>query len=147
MISSDPFLVFLPLDTDICKCFLQHDTDKDSMFCQVYWTKEGKGWGLRTLEDLPPGTFVCEYVGEILTSSEMKERKVAIQTLGKNTFPLQLGAKQCSERSVEQEEVFCLDATYYGNVARFINHRLHIISGPHKSVIYYDFLLVKDQQA
>lgn len=142
MVPSDRFLVFLPLVTDTCKHCLQHDTNKDIIFCQVYWTKEGKGWGLRTLEDLPPGTFVCEYVGEILTSLEMKERKVAIQTLGKDTFPLQLGAKQCSELSIKQEEVFCLDATYYGNVARFINHRLHIISGPHKSVVYCVFLLV-----
>ena len=142
MISLDSFLVFLPLVTDISQHCLQHDTDKDIIRCQVYWTKEGKGWGLRTLEDLPPGTFVCEYVGEILTSLEMKERKVAIQTLGKDTFPLQLSAKQCSERSIKQEEVFCLDATYYGNVARFINHRLHIISGPHESVVYCIVLLV-----
>ena len=34
-----------------------------SFLLQVFSTREGKGWGLRTLEDLPKGTFVCEYVG------------------------------------------------------------------------------------
>ncbi|XP_020595826.1 histone-lysine N-methyltransferase SUVR4-like, partial [Phalaenopsis equestris] len=38
---------------------------------QVFWTAEGKGWGLRALDELPKGAFICEYVGEILTNAEL----------------------------------------------------------------------------
>ncbi len=31
-----------------------------------------QGWGIRTLEDIPSGSFVMEYVGEIITN-EMAE--------------------------------------------------------------------------
>ncbi|KAL3687103.1 hypothetical protein R1sor_013412 [Riccia sorocarpa] len=41
---------------------------------QIFFTHEGKGWALRTLEQLPAGAFVCEYVGEILTNMEQEER-------------------------------------------------------------------------
>lgn len=29
-----------------------------------------KGWGVVTLENISKGTFVCEYVGEVITASE-----------------------------------------------------------------------------
>lgn len=32
---------------------------------QVFKT-ENRGWGLRTLDDIPLGTFVCTYAGQIL---------------------------------------------------------------------------------
>ncbi|KAK1425418.1 hypothetical protein QVD17_20770 [Tagetes erecta] len=89
---------------------------------QVFMTPEGKGWGLRTLENLPKGTFVCEYVGEIVTNSELFERN----ELNKNeqhTYPVLLDADWSSEGFLKDEEALCLDATSFGNVARFINHR------------------------
>lgn len=36
---------------------------------------EGKGWGVRTLKDIPRGTFVCEYIGEIISDSEADKRE------------------------------------------------------------------------
>lgn len=30
----------------------------------------GKGWAVRALQDIQRGTFVCEYVGEIIPDSE-----------------------------------------------------------------------------
>ncbi|XP_021828980.1 uncharacterized protein LOC110769339 [Prunus avium] len=89
---------------------------------QVFLTPEGKGWGLRTLEDLPRGAFVCEYVGEIVTSTELYERNM--HSVGKkHTCPVLLDADWGSEAVLKDEEALCLDATVYGNVARFINHR------------------------
>lgn len=41
---------------------------------QVFRTK-GKGWGVRALRDIPKGTFVCEYVGEIISDSEADRRE------------------------------------------------------------------------
>ncbi|CAA2998119.1 probable inactive histone-lysine N-methyltransferase SUVR1 isoform X3 [Olea europaea var. sylvestris] len=90
---------------------------------QVFMTLEGKGWGLRTLEDLPKGAFVCEYVGEILTYSELFDR-VSKSSNGKgNSNPVLLDADWGSKAVRKDEEALCLDATDYGNVARFINHR------------------------
>ncbi|KAL3697275.1 hypothetical protein R1sor_011351 [Riccia sorocarpa] len=41
---------------------------------KIFFTHDGNGWGLRTLEQLPAGAFVCECVGEILTNMEQEER-------------------------------------------------------------------------
>lgn len=32
-----------------------------------------KGWGLRTLDFIPKGRFVCEYAGEVLESLKCRE--------------------------------------------------------------------------
>lgn len=85
---------------------------------QVFLTPDGKGWGLRTLEKLPKGAFVCEFVGEILTISELYARN-----LEKHSCPVLLDAYWGLEGDSKDGEALCLDATCYGNVARFINHR------------------------
>ncbi|KAA8543414.1 hypothetical protein F0562_021091 [Nyssa sinensis] len=90
---------------------------------QVFMTPKGKGWGLRTLEELPKGAFVCEYVGEVLTNSELYERISQSSSSEEHAYPVQLDADWGSESVLKDEEALCLDATYYGNVARFINHR------------------------
>ncbi|KAG6400933.1 hypothetical protein SASPL_137778 [Salvia splendens] len=92
---------------------------------QVFMTPEGKGWGLRTLEDLPKGAFVCEYVGEVLTNAELFERVLRSPEGEKHSYPVLLDADWCAEGVLKDEEALCLDATYYGNVARFINHKCH----------------------
>ncbi|CAK9183570.1 unnamed protein product [Ilex paraguariensis] len=90
---------------------------------QVFMTPGGKGWGLRTLEELPKGAFVCEYVGEVLTNSELYDRVSRSPSSEAHSYPVLLDADWCSEGVLKDEEALCLDATYYGNVARFINHR------------------------
>ncbi|KAB2003643.1 hypothetical protein ES319_D11G146100v1 [Gossypium barbadense] len=85
---------------------------------QVFLTPDEKGWGLRTLEKLPKGAFVCEFVGEILTISELYARNRE-----KHTCPILLDAYWGLKGGARDEEALCLDATCYGNVARFINHR------------------------
>ncbi|KAI6673502.1 hypothetical protein NL676_001408 [Syzygium grande] len=78
---------------------------------QVFMTPEGKGWGLQTLDELPKGAFVCEYVGEILTTKEMHERNSKKGDAAKCTY--------------QDDEALCLDSTTFGNIARFINHRCY----------------------
>ncbi|MED6204514.1 hypothetical protein PIB30_009789 [Stylosanthes scabra] len=90
---------------------------------QVFFTRGGKGWGVRTLEDLPKGCFVCEYVGEILTNTELYERVLQNSNKDRHTYPVTLDADWGSEKVLNDEEALCLDATYNGNIARFINHR------------------------
>lgn len=92
---------------------------------QVFMTPLGKGWGLRTLEDLPKGAFVCEYVGEVLTNAELFDRVSRSPKGEKHSYPVLLDADWGAEEVLKDEEALCLDATYYGNVARFINHRCY----------------------
>ncbi|XP_044501339.1 probable inactive histone-lysine N-methyltransferase SUVR2 isoform X2 [Mangifera indica] len=85
---------------------------------QVFFTPDGKGWGLRTLEKLQKGAFVCEFVGEIVTIRELYERNIE-----RHNCPVLLDAYWASKGVSKDEEALCLDATCYGNVARFLNHR------------------------
>ncbi|KAK4425425.1 Histone-lysine N-methyltransferase SUVR4 [Sesamum alatum] len=89
---------------------------------QVFMTPEPKGWGLRTLEDLPKGAFICEYVGEVVTNRELFERNMQ-STVYRHVFPVLLDAGWSSGGVLADEQALCLDAAVYGNVARFINHR------------------------
>ncbi|GAA0164463.1 histone modifying enzyme [Lithospermum erythrorhizon] len=89
---------------------------------QVFLTSDGKGWGVRTLEELPKGAFVCEYVGEVLTNLELFERNKQ-NSKDRHTYPVLLDADWGSESVLKDEDALCLDATHFGNVARFINHR------------------------
>lgn len=89
---------------------------------QVFRTPEQKGWGLRTLEDIPKGSFICEYAGEVITNRESFEKNV--RTTGdKLTYHVLLDADWSSKGVLKDEQALCLDATVNGNVARFINHR------------------------
>ena len=90
---------------------------------QVFFTSEGKGWGLRTLDGLPKGAFICEYVGEVLTSSELHERRVQNAKNAKHVHQVLLDASWGSEGASRDKEALCLDPTLYGNVGRFVNHR------------------------
>lgn len=90
---------------------------------QVFFTTEGKGWGLRTVADLPKGAFVCEYVGEILTNIELYNRNEESTGNDRHTYPVLLDADWYAEDRLKDEEALCLDATRFGNIARFINHR------------------------
>uniref|UniRef100_A0A1A8R8U2 Euchromatic histone-lysine N-methyltransferase 1b n=1 Tax=Nothobranchius rachovii TaxID=451742 RepID=A0A1A8R8U2_9TELE len=73
---------------------------------QLFRTSK-KGWGVRTLQDIPQGTFVCEYVGEIITESEAELRQ-------NDAYLFSLDDKP--------EDLYCIDARYYGNISRFLNH-------------------------
>lgn len=90
---------------------------------QVFWTPQGKGWGVRTLEVLEKGSFFCEYVGEILTNNELYERNMESTGSERHTYPVILDADWGSEQILRDDDALCLDATLHGNVARFINHR------------------------
>ncbi|PKA65116.1 Peroxisome biogenesis protein 12 [Apostasia shenzhenica] len=108
-----------------------HWQQKDLFFCKdcpvggigIVPKSYGKGLGVRTLEELPRGAFVCEYVGEILTNTELYFRQLHVTGKMRHTYPVLLDADWGAEQVLKDEEALCLDATFYGNVARFINHR------------------------
>ncbi|CAI5794360.1 histone-lysine N-methyltransferase EHMT1 isoform X1 [Podarcis lilfordi] len=73
---------------------------------QLYRTQK-MSWGVRTMQDIPLGTFVCEYVGELISDSEANVRE-------EDTYLFELGD--------QNKDVYCIDARFYGNISRFINH-------------------------
>ena len=40
----------------------------------IYRTENGCGWGVKTLENIKKGSFVVEYVGEVISNEEAEER-------------------------------------------------------------------------
>ncbi|KAL3683834.1 hypothetical protein R1sor_001856 [Riccia sorocarpa] len=165
---------------------------------KIFFTHDGKGWGLRTLEQPPAGAFVCcdgnlvdvpvtiespdrhyyhvafftsravkpmeeltwdyridfdddthpieafkclcgspfcreascskkrKKRGEIQTNMEQEERnnntKADLTVM--HTYPILLDGNWCSEKGLKDEDALYLDATFFGNAAHFINHRL-----------------------
>ena len=83
---------------------------------EVYRTHT-MGWGLRACSDLPAGTFVCSYIGEIIGKAEAT-RRYAEQALEKR--PNYIYAVK--EHTADGVLVTRIDPQYTGNVARFINH-------------------------
>ncbi|KAK5878585.1 hypothetical protein CesoFtcFv8_023983 [Champsocephalus esox] len=73
---------------------------------QLFRTSK-KGWGVRALHDIPQGTFVCEYVGEIISEAEAEMRQ-------NDTYLFSLDDKP--------QDQYCIDARFYGNISRFLNH-------------------------
>ncbi|XP_076836898.1 histone-lysine N-methyltransferase EHMT1 isoform X2 [Brachyhypopomus gauderio] len=73
---------------------------------QLFRTQD-MGWGVRTLQDIPRGTFVCEYVGEIISDAEADVRE-------NDSYLFSLDSKV--------GDMYCIDARFYGNISRFINH-------------------------
>lgn len=89
------------------------------------------GLGVRTLEQLGRGQFVCEYAGEVLTASAARARLDAydrdlmaskyLMAVRESFGPLRHGrAGRGLGRA--RTEVTYVDATYSGAVGRFINH-------------------------
>jgi hypothetical protein len=74
-----------------------------------------KGWGLIALEDLVPGQFVMEYVGEVISACEMQRRLTEQVVPGE---PVQ-GCHMYFLTLTGEESI---DASHKGNLARFINH-------------------------
>lgn len=79
---------------------------------------EGKGYGLFTCYTIEKGEFVIEYVGEMIRSEEVSKR---IQEYKKE--------ERKEQYILEMREHYdnvtihtCIDATRYGNEARFVNH-------------------------
>ncbi|CAN1307734.1 Histone-lysine N-methyltransferase SUVR4 [Linum perenne] len=117
---------------------------------QVFAASEEKGWGVRSTRPLKKGTFICEYIGEIVTNKERAAKNEV------HTYPVLLDADWGSEKILKDEEALCLDATEFGNVGRFINHRCEDanliempveIESPDHHYYHVAFFTVRDVEA
>lgn len=87
---------------------------------------ESRGWGVRSLNSITAGSFICEYTGELLEDREAEKR------MGNDEYLFDIGQNynDCSHRpdaeansnNVIEDGGFTIDAAYCGNVGRFINH-------------------------
>ncbi|XP_028191207.1 histone-lysine N-methyltransferase, H3 lysine-9 specific SUVH6-like [Glycine soja] len=92
-----------------------------------------RGWGVRSLNSIPSGSFICEYIGELLEDKEAEQRTGNDEYLfdiGNNysnsalwddlsTLMPDVHTTSCE---VVKDGGFTIDAAQFGNVGRFINH-------------------------
>lgn len=93
-----------------CRCWTSCNNRvvQNGIVCRLQLFKTlGRGWGVRTLRDIPQGSFICEYIGELISDSEADRRE-------DDSYLFDLDNKD--------GETYCIDARWYGNISRFINH-------------------------
>lgn len=107
---------------------------------------------MRAGEPITRGTFVCEYVGEVIDEQEANKRRrrfdiflncqqlkfnafYSIKTMNFEIWDTRYGREGCGfifevdarvndmSRLIEGEASYAIDATKHGNVSRYINHR------------------------
>ncbi|XP_050227989.1 histone-lysine N-methyltransferase, H3 lysine-9 specific SUVH6-like [Mercurialis annua] len=117
-----------------CKCppsCYNRVTQHGIQFQLEVFKTEARGWGVRSLNSIPSGSFICEYVGELLQEAEAEQRTGNDEYLfdiGNNSSDVWDGLSNIkSETHSSSSEVvgeggFTIDAAKYGNVGRFINH-------------------------
>ncbi|KAL6877508.1 hypothetical protein ACP4OV_012723 [Aristida adscensionis] len=88
---------------------------------EVFRTNQ-TGWGVRSLMSITSGSFVCEYVGELLHRKDADERR-------NRDYLFDIGHKYDDENLLnssgshtKEDGGFTIDAAEYGNIGRFINH-------------------------
>ncbi|CAD7699253.1 unnamed protein product [Ostreobium quekettii] len=89
---------------------------------QVFRTAN-RGWGVRALEGIPMGAYVCTYVGEVLhhQNAEKLTDKRYLFDLCKRTD--MTDDNQYLDVPMDNVEVtYAVNAKHRGNIARFINH-------------------------
>lgn len=80
----------------------------------IFKTFNGRGWGVYTKRKIKRGQYICEYVGEIITSEEAERRDKVYEATG-STYVFDLDFNS-------NDNPYSVDATYFGNVSHFINH-------------------------
>lgn len=80
---------------------------------EIFQTR-GKGWGVRSRSHIPRGSFVCEYIGEVLPD------ELVLLEFNKHQYFFNIGVGGATHK--ENGECFTMVAKAHGNVGRFINH-------------------------
>ncbi|KAF8008798.1 hypothetical protein BT93_K2444 [Corymbia citriodora subsp. variegata] len=80
---------------------------------EIFQTR-GKGWGVRSRSHIPLGSFVCEYIGEVLPD------ELVLPEFNKHQYFFNIGVGGAIHR--ENGDCFTINAWVHGNIGRFINH-------------------------
>lgn len=102
-----------------CSCdvnCLNRVTQQPRLFpMQIFKTDDDRGWGLKTTSNIPSGTFLMEYTGEIIDQQESNLRGEKYDEIGLSyLFDLDFND--------EADAVYTIDAFKSGNLSRLINH-------------------------
>uniref|UniRef100_A0A803P331 Uncharacterized protein n=1 Tax=Cannabis sativa TaxID=3483 RepID=A0A803P331_CANSA len=107
-----------------CKCSDSCTTrlTQNGIILQLEVLKTGPNrWGVRSRSYIPKGSFVCEYIGEVLPDKKVHQRFDILYSK-----PSWEGGRVCLLTYPKVSSVptgnFTIDATMQGNVARFITH-------------------------
>uniref|UniRef100_A0ACD5XX46 Uncharacterized protein n=1 Tax=Avena sativa TaxID=4498 RepID=A0ACD5XX46_AVESA len=87
--------------------------------------KTGKtGWGVRSPSFISSGSFICEYVGEVLqeTEAERTENDEYLFDIGRDSDDDEEGSQSSTSEIMKEAVGYTIDAAKCGNVGRFINH-------------------------
>jgi len=106
---------------------------------KIYKTKE-MGWGVKTLEDISQGTFVCEYVGEVISRyilhfilCQVKlifcvlfrpdaDERQKNREKGSSNYIFELDYNPLDGDNADEKLPYSIDAASFGNISHFINH-------------------------
>lgn len=124
-----------------CKCpssCYNRVTQRGIKFQLEVFKTESRGWGVRPLTSIPSGSFICEYVGELL------EEKIADERIGNDEYLFDVGQNlidssndpEASPAGPRAGRGYTIDALTYGNVGRFINHSC--LPNLHAQNVIYD---------
>ncbi len=113
-----------------CSCHHEHCSNRlvqQGLFVHLQLFKDKlKGWGLRTLHDLPRGTFICQYIGELLTSDQGHERAQTMDDKYQTSLDL---VKQVhyevdhdDDDDDDDSEPYVIDGSLYSNLGKYFNH-------------------------
>lgn len=104
---------FYECDTETCpsgaNCRNCKIKNRESLPLVVFETTD-KGLGIKTQQTIKSGSFIIEYVGEILHKHELENRL-------KNQY-----SNDTHHYAMHLEKAFVVDSRNMGNLSRFINH-------------------------
>ncbi|AQK74071.1 histone-lysine N-methyltransferase SUVR5 isoform X4 [Zea mays] len=84
---------------------------------------ENKGWAIRAAEPIPQGTFVCEYIGEVVKADKTMKNAESVSSKSGCNYLFDIASQIDRERLRTVGAIeYLIDATRSGNVSRYINH-------------------------
>lgn len=115
-VQNPPLMIYECHDHCLCNDKCPNRIVQKGPHCGLRFIETGfKGKGINCSVDLAPGTFVCEYAGEVIGAKEARSR--------------------FAQRKNDSNYIFCLrehfgpaivhtyvDPTFIGNIGRYINH-------------------------
>ncbi|XP_053330544.1 histone-lysine N-methyltransferase ASH1L [Spea bombifrons] len=107
-------MIFAECSPNTCPCGDQCNNQRiqrhEWVQCLERFRAEGKGWGIRTKEPLKASQFIIEYLGEVVSEQEFRNRMIEQYHNHSDHYCLSL------------DSGMVIDSYRMGNEARFINH-------------------------
>ncbi|KAM9293897.1 LOW QUALITY PROTEIN: histone-lysine N-methyltransferase ASH1L [Gastrophryne carolinensis] len=107
-------MIFAECSPNTCpcgeRCSNQRIQRHEWVQCLERFRAEGKGWGIRTKEPLKASQFIIEYLGEVVSEQEFRNRTIEQYHNHNDHYCLSL------------DSGMVIDSYRLGNEARFINH-------------------------